>query len=164
MSLERALAPVAITVAVISLVVWLMLVNDIGLGPWLLALLVFVHGWVHLLFVFPKPTGPDGDSGVGGYPFDFARSWLITRQGLDSGLVKRIGLVVMAATFALCTLAALATVGLLVPVEWWAALMVAAALVSMLMLALFYSNALILGFANNALMLVLVVSGSWSPV
>jgi hypothetical protein len=64
MSLERALAPLALVVALAALVVWLLLVNDVGLGPWLLALLVFAHGWVHLMFVFPKPESPN--AGVGG--------------------------------------------------------------------------------------------------
>ena len=163
MSLERALAPLAIAVAVIALAVWLMLVNDIALGPWLLAILVFAHGWVHLMFVFPKPEGRGNYSGVSEYPFDFGRSWLIRRAGLDEGLVRTIGLVVMAATFALSLLAALSTIGLLVPTDWWAGLMVAAAIASTLTLVLFFSPALILGFAINALMVVLVVSGSWSP-
>ena len=44
MSLERALAPVAVVVGVLALVTWLLLVNDVWLGPWLLALLVFAHG------------------------------------------------------------------------------------------------------------------------
>ncbi len=164
MSLERALAPLAIAVAVIALAVWLMLVNDIALGPWLLAVLVFAHGWVHLMFVFPKPASPNDDFGGSGYPFDFARSWLVRRQGLDLGLVSRIGVVVMAVTFALSTLAALSTVGIVVPSDWWGGLMIAAAAASTLMLALFFSPALILGFAINALMVVLVLSGSWSPV
>ena len=163
MSLERALAPLAIATAVIALAVWLMLVNGIGLGSWLLALLVFAHGWVHLMFVFPKPRGPGNYSGVSEYPFDFGRSWLIRRQGLDAGLVRTIGLVVMAATFVLSLLAALATVELIIPTEWWAGLMLAAAAASTITLVLFYSPALVLGFAINALMVVLVVSGSWSP-
>ncbi len=163
MSLERALAPLAIAVAVIALAVWLMLVNDIGLGQWLLALLVLAHGWVHLLFAFPKPQSPNDDVGRSGYPFDFARSWLVTRQGLELQLVGRVGVAVMVVTFGLSLLAALATVGLLVPVEWWASLMIAAAASSTLMLLLFYSPALILGFGINALMVALVVSGSWSP-
>ena len=163
MSLERALAPLAIAIAVITLAVWLMLVNDIGLGPWLLALLVLAHGWVHLMFVFPKP-GRGGDyAGVSEYPFDFGRSWLIRRGGLAEGLVRQIGLVLMAATFAASLLAALSTVGLLVPTDWWAGLVIAAAAASTLMLLLFYSPALVLGFAINALMVALVVSGTWSP-
>jgi hypothetical protein len=163
MSLERALAPLAIAIAVIALVVWLMLVNDLGLGPWLLALLVFAHGWVHLMFVFPKPEGSGNYSGVSEYPFDFGRSWLIRRQGLDTGLVRTIGLVAMAATFVLSLLAALATVGIIIPTGWWAGLMLAAAVASTITLVLFYSPALVLGFAINALMVALVVSGSWSP-
>ncbi len=84
MSLERALAPLAFAVAVIAVAVWLMLINDVALGPWLLALLVFAHGWVHLMFVLPKPERPDDASGSE-YPFDFGRSWLIRRQGLEAG-------------------------------------------------------------------------------
>lgn len=163
MSLERALAPLAIAVAIIALVVWLLLVNDVVLGQWLLALLVFAHGWVHLMFVFPKPEGPGNYSGVSEYPFDFGRSWLIRRQGLDPGLVRTIGLALMAATFVLSLLAALATVGLLVPADLWAGLMVGAALASASMLVLFFSPALVLGFGIDALIVVLVVSGSWSP-
>ena len=163
MSLERALAPLAIATAVIALAVWLMLINDIALGPWLLALLVFAHGWVHLMFVFPKPKGQGNYSSVSEYPFDFGRSWLIRRQSLDAGLVRTIGLVAMAVTFALSLLAALATVGIVVPTDWWAGLMIAAAAASTVMLLLFYSPALILGFAINALMVALVVSGTGSP-
>ena len=163
MSLERALAPLAIAVAVIALVVYLMLVNDIGPAPWILALLVFAHGWVHLMFVFPKPESPNDDGSGRGYPFGFARSWLVTRLGLDLKLVSRIGVVLMGLTFVLSLLAALSTVGLVIPTDWWAGLMIAAAVASTVMLLLFYSPALVLGFAINALMVVLVISGSWSP-
>jgi hypothetical protein len=163
MSLERALAPLAIVVAVVAIVVWLLLINDVVLGQWLLALLVLAHGWVHLMFVFPKPERGDDETGVGGYPFDFERSWLIRRAGLDAGLVRTIGLAAIGVTFALSLLAALATVGLLVPTDWWGALMIAAAVASTVTLILFFSPALILGFAINALMVVLVLGGSWSP-
>ncbi len=161
MSLERALAPLAIAIAVIALTVWLLLVNDIGLGPWLLALLVFAHGWVHLMFVFPKPEQGGDYAGVSEYPFDFGRSWLVRR--LDPKLVRQLGLAVMVVAFALSALAALATVGIIVPGDWWAGLMIATAVASTAMLVLFYSPALVLGFAINALMVALVVSGSWSP-
>ena len=69
----------------------------------------------------------------------------------------------MLVTFGLSLLAALATVGILVPIEWWTGLMRAAAAASTVMLLLFFSPALVLGFAINALMVALVVSGSWSP-
>jgi hypothetical protein len=162
MSLERALAPVAVVVGALALITWLLLVNDVWLGPWLLALLVIAHGWVHLLFVFPKPESPNAAVGGSAYPFDFDRSWLI-RRGLPPELVRRIGLVAMVVVFALAVFAALATVGIIVPVAWWGALMVAAALASALMLALFYSPALILGFGIDALIIGLVLAGFWSP-
>jgi hypothetical protein len=69
----------------------------------------------------------------------------------------------MVVTFGLSLLAALATVGLLVPTEWWGPLMIGAAVASTIMLVLFFSPALILGFAINAAMVALVLSGSWSP-
>ncbi len=163
MNLERALAPLAVLVAALALAVWLMLINDVVIGPWLLATLVLFHGWVHLMFVFPKPPSPNADSGASAYPFAFDRSWLIGRAGLDSGLVRIIGRVLVAVVFALSLLAALSTVGLVVPGAWWSALMVLAALSSSLVLVLFYSPALVLGFAINAAMIVLVLSGSWSP-
>jgi hypothetical protein len=163
MSLERALAPLAIAIAVIAVVVWLLLINDIWLGPWLLALLVFAHGWVHLMFVFPKPEGGGNYSGVSEYPFDFGRSWLIRRASLDANLVRTIGVAVMALTFVLSLLAALATVGIVVPGDWWAGLMIAAAAASTVTLLLFFSPALILGFGINALMVVLALNGTWSP-
>jgi hypothetical protein len=163
MSIARALGPLAIVVAVIAAAVWLMLVNDIALGPWLLALLVFAHGWVHLMFVFPKPESPNAAFGGSEYPFDFGRSWLIRRAGLGVRQVSTIGLVLMGATFALSLLAALATVAIIVPVDWWGGLMTLAAVSSTVMLVLFYSSALVLGFAINAAMLALVLGGSWSP-
>lgn len=163
MSLERALAPLAIAIAVTAVAVGLMLANDIVLGPWLLALLVFFHGWVHVMFVFPTPERPDAFGGQSEYPFAFDRSWLIRRQGLEARLVRNVGIVAMVAVFVLSTLAALATVGIIVPVAWWAGLMLAAAIASTVMLALFFSPALVLGFVNDALMVVLVISGQWSP-
>jgi hypothetical protein len=115
------------------------------------------------MFVFPKPQSGGSYAGVSEYPFDFSRSWLIRRQGLDAGLVGQLGLVVMGVTVALSLLAALSTVGLLIPADWWGGLMIAAAAASAVMLLLFFSPALILGFAIDALMVVLVLSGTWSP-
>ena len=85
----------------LAVAVWLMLVNDVVLGPWLLALLVLAHGWVHLMFVFPKPPRRGGDyASASEYPFDFGRSWLVRRAGLEAGLVRIIGIVLMAVVFA----------------------------------------------------------------
>jgi hypothetical protein len=160
-SLIRSLAPVAVFVAAISLVTLWLLVDGSAIGPWLLAFLIAAHGWVHLMFLFPKPPAkPDAAP----YPFDFDLSWLIGRSGLDAGRVRRVGTLLMVVVAVLHMLAALATLGLLVPVEWWAGLVVAAALSSVLSLLLFWSPMLLLGIAIDLAMLWLVISATWSPV
>ena len=72
--------------------------------------------------------------------------------------------VLVALTFATAMLAALATVGILVPTGWWAGLVVATAVGSMLLLALFWSPNLVIGFAVDLAFLWLVLASAWSPV
>jgi hypothetical protein len=163
MKVVVSLLPIAIVVAVIAALTWFLLEDGNDLGSWLLAALLFAHGWVHLMFVFPKPASSEASAGGLAYPFDLGRSWLIGRLRLDPGLVRRAGLVLMVIVFGASMLAALATVGLLVPVEWWAGLVVSAALTSMLLLAVAYSPALLLGFVIDLALLWLVAASLWSP-
>jgi hypothetical protein len=158
------LLPLAIGIAVIGGATWFLLDRNVGFGKWLLAGLLFAHGWVHLMFVFPTPEPAPAAGGGLAYPFDMTRSWLITNAGLDVGVVRTVGIVVMVAAVAASTLAALSTVGLLVPAGWWAGLVVGAAVGSTLLLVLFFSPALILGFAINLALLWLALASHWSPV
>jgi hypothetical protein len=158
------LLPLAIGIAVIGGITWLLLDRGVGFGMWLLAALLFAHGWVHMMFVFPQPEPAGATPGGITYPFDMGRSWLISGAGLDVGLIRTIGLAVMVATFAGFILAALSTVGVLVPAGWWAGLVVGSAIGSMLLLALFFSPALLLGFAIDLALLWLVLASIWSPV
>jgi hypothetical protein len=160
MSLVRSLAPVAVFVVVVSLVTLWLLVDGSAIGPWLLALLLAAHGWVHLMYLFPKPLATPG---APPYPFDFERSWLIGRARLDAGRVRQLGALLMISVLILHLLAALSTVGLLVPGSWWAGLVVAAALSSALALALFWSPTLLLGVLIDLALLWLVASATWSP-
>jgi hypothetical protein len=163
MMLVRSLVPVAIAVAVAGVLTLYLLADDSPLGPWLLAFLLVAHGWVHLLFAFPKPPSDAAKPNAPAYPFDFGRSWLIGRGGLDAGLVRRLGMALTVVVVGLHVLAALATVGVLVPVDWWASLVLLAALASALFLALFYSPLLLLGFAIDLAVVWLVLAGTWSP-
>ena len=158
------LLPVGIGVAVVAAVTWFLLDRNIGLGTWILAALLLAHGWVHLMFVFPTPEAASATAGGLAYPFDMGRSWLIATVGLDAGLVRGIGIVVMAVTFAGFSLAALATVGWVVPAGWWAGLVLASAAASTLLLLLFFSPALLVGFAINAALWWLVAASVWMPV
>jgi hypothetical protein len=161
-TLARSLAPAAVGVAVAGLLTLYLLTDDNPIGPWLLAFLLAAHGWVHLLFAFPKPPAGESSPQTLGYPFDFSTSWLIER-GVDGRRVEALGRVLMAVVVVVQMLAALATVGLLVPVDWWAALVLLAALASAIFLALFYSPLLLLGFAIDLALVLLVLTGAWSP-
>jgi len=158
------LLPIGIGVALVAALTWFLLDRDIGAGRWLLAALVFAHGWVHVMFVFPAPEATPATAGGLAYPFDMGRSWLISNIGLDAGMVRAIGVVVMVVTFAAFLLAALSTMGWLVPTGWWEGLLLGAAASSTLLLALFFSPALLLGFVINAAIWVLVLASIWSPV
>ena len=61
-------------------------------------------------------------------------------------------------------LAGLATVGLIVPVTWWSALIVSSSILSLTLFALFVSPGLALGIAIDVVLLWLVWSGAWVPV
>ncbi len=155
------LLPIGIGVAVAIAVTWFLLDRDWGLGKWLFALLLFAHGWVHMMFAFPKPQPAAADAAA--WPFDMDRSWLISQVGLDGDFVRIAGLAVMLVVFIAAVLAALSTAGLLVPAEWWPGLVVAAASSSALLLAMFFAPALLLGFAIDAALLWLVIASAWSP-
>ena len=155
------LLPLAVGIALVGAVTWYLLDRDIGPGKWLLAGLLFAHGWVHVMFVFPKPEATT--AGGTEWPFDMGRSWLISGVGLDAGLVRNLGLVVMIAVFAGFLLSALSTVGILVPAGWWSGLLIGSAAGSTLLLAMFASPTFLLGFAINVALVWLVTASIWSP-
>jgi hypothetical protein len=155
------LIPLAIGMAVLCLVTWFMLTRDWALGPWLLAALLFAHGWVHVMFAFPQPDPAAGDAAT--WPFDMASSWLIRDRGMDIALVRGVGIVLMAAVCVGFALAALSTVGLLIPADWWAGLVIGSAAGSLVLLTMFFSPMLLLGYAIDAALLGLVLGSVWSP-
>jgi hypothetical protein len=58
--------------------------------------------------------------------------------------------------------AALATVGVL-PVAWWSALVVLAAVTSLVLLVLAFEPQLILGVGIDVVLIVVAVTGAWTP-
>jgi hypothetical protein len=158
-----SLLPLATANAVVAASTWFLLASGWALGQWLLAALLFAHGWTHLMFVFPRPEPAAATTRSLAYPFDMGGSWLIGRAGLDARLVRDGGRVVMAVVFVCSLLAALATVDLLVPAAWGGPLVVASATGSMLLLTLFFSPLLLLGYAIDLALLWLVLGSVWSP-
>jgi hypothetical protein len=155
------LAPLAIGLVVYAVVVWFLLARDAGLGRWLLGAFLAAHGLVHLLFAVPKPA--DREAGGFGWPFDLERSWLVTNAGLDPATVRLLGILLVVAVVIGFVLAALSTVGLLVPASLWPGLVVVATAASLGLLAVGFVPGLALGVAIDAVLLWLVVAGSWSP-
>ncbi len=163
MSIVRELLPAAVGVAVAAAVTFLALDRGWAVGPWLLGLLLFAHGWVHLVWLFPGPDATQRGSGATRYPFAMSDSWCIERLGLDASLVRALGTVLITLTVVAFALAALATVGWLVPAGWWGPLVLTAAGLSTLLLLVFYAPLLLLGFAINAALAWLVLTSFWSP-
>jgi hypothetical protein len=163
MNSARQLVPLAIGVAVIGSVTWLLLEGDSVLGPWLLAALLLGHGLAHLAFLVPAPDSARTTGAGMPWPFDLGDSWLVGRFGLNAGIVRAAGVALAAVAIATSLLAALATVGILVPADWWPELVVALAVSSMLLLTLRFSPAFVIGFGIDAALLWLVSLSGWRP-
>jgi hypothetical protein len=157
------LVPLAIGVAVVGGVTWLLLQGASVLGTWLLAALILGHGLAHLAFVVPAPD-PARTTGAGmPWPFDLGDSWLVTRFGLNPAIVRAAGRALVAVAVVTSLLAALATVGILVPAGWWPGLVVALAFGSALLLALAFSPMFVIGYGIDLALLWLVAASGWRP-
>ena len=152
--------PWAIVLAVIGGATWWLLSHDMGAGRWLLAALLIGHAVVHVMFVIPAPAATAGGPA---WPFDMARSWAVTGAGLDLGMVRAIGAVLIVVVAAGFALAALSTAGIIVPVGWWQASVAVSAVASVAMLALFFESQLVLGLGIDAVLLWVVLARAWAP-
>lgn len=157
------LAPFALGVAVFGGVIWFLLGRNIGLGKWLLAAFLMGHGFVQMMFLFPRPATAAATAGGVEYPFDMARSWLITGVGLDPGAVRAIGVALVAAVAIGFVLAGLASVGLLIPSGWWQGLVVGSTVASLALMTVFFSPGLLIGFAIDAVLLWVALASVWTP-
>jgi hypothetical protein len=152
--------PWAVVVAAIGGGIWWLLSRDMSAGRWLLAALLIGHGVVHVMFAVPTPAATGGGAD---WPFDMARSWAITRAGLDLNVVRAFGVALIAIVVVGFALAALSTVGVLVPAGWWRATVAVSAVASAVLLVLFFEPQLVLGLGIDAVLLAVVATGAWVP-
>jgi hypothetical protein len=150
--------PWAVVLLVAGVAIWWLLSQDMAAGRWLLAALLIGHGVVHLLFAVPAPAATDGGAA---WPFDMSQSWAVTRAGLDLGLARVIGVVLIAITVGAFVLAALATVGIVVPSGWWQPTIALGAIASAATLVLFFDPQLVLGLGMDAVLLWVVATRAW---
>jgi hypothetical protein len=158
----KAIGPLMVVVALVGALTWYLLDRNVAIGGWLLAGLLLAHGWVHLMFVFPRPATTAAGAGGPEWPFDMGDSWLI-RRALDPSAVRAIGKALMTVTVGAFLLAAMATVELLVPTAWWPALVAIGATSSLVLLGLCFSPTLLLGGAIDLVLLWFVIASVWSP-
>jgi hypothetical protein len=152
--------PWAVVLVAAGAAIWWLQSRDMAAGRWLLAALLLGHGLVHLLFAVPSPSAADAGTG---WPFDSSQSWAVTRAGLDLGLVRVIGAVLVTITVGAFAVAALATVGIVVPSGWWQPAIALGAIASAATLILCFDPQLVLGLVVDAVLLWVVATRAWVP-
>jgi len=152
--------PWAVVLVLIGGAVWWLLSREMAAGRWLLAALLIGHGVVHVLFAVPAPAAPDGGAE---WPFNMAQSWAITGAGLDANMVRIVGVALITVVVVGFSLAALSTVGIIVPSGWWQPIVAVSAVTSAILLVLFFEPQLVLGLGIDAVLLWVVVARAWMP-
>jgi hypothetical protein len=154
------IVPWAVVLAAFGGAIWWLLSRDMSAGRWLLAALLIGHGVVHVMFAAPAPAATEGGLD---WPFDMGRSWAITGAGLDLNVVRAVGLALIAIVVGGFALAALSTVGVLVPPGWWPVVVPVSAVASAVLLVLFFEPQLVLGLGIDAVLLAVVATRAWVP-
>ncbi len=126
----------------------------------LLAAFLAAHALIHVSYLTPAPPRTAGGPE---WPFEMARSWLVTGAGIDPGMVRPLGAAAVILTVALLVAAGLSTVGWIVPAAWWPSLVVGGAVASAVTLVLFFHPWLVLGLAIDAALLWAVLVVGWLP-
>jgi len=119
----------------------------------LTGLLMIAHGLVHWVLLAPNPD-VEG-SGFAGF---IKKSWLVTRTGMDESTAFWIGIVLMAIIsigFMVAGIAVFASQA------WWRPLAIAMAVISVVLLALFWHKWLVVGPALDVAIIVSLIFFKW---
>jgi hypothetical protein len=82
---------------------------------------------------------------------------------VDAAIVRALGSVLTAIAIVMSLLAALATVGILIPAAWWPGLVVALAISSVALLTLRFAPTFVIGYGIDLALLWLALVSGWSP-
>jgi hypothetical protein len=125
----------------------------------LFAAFVLAHGVIHASFLAPRPPATAGGPT---WPFELARSWVLTPLGIQPETTRLLGMALVAATIATFALAALAAAGF-IPGELWCPASAAGAVASVALLVLFFQPWLVLGVVIDLGLLWAVLIAGWRP-
>ncbi len=161
MKVLTGVLPWAIVLIVAGAVIWFLYDRNLAAGRWVFAGFLVAHGLIHLLYLVPAPEA----STAGGpeWPFDLGGSWLANATGLDAGVVRALGLALIAAVIVGFALGGLATLGAIVPASWWPALIVGSAVLSLAVLVLFFAPSLLIGVVLDVFLIWLALATTWRP-
>lgn len=147
-----------VVVVVAGLAIRWLIASQQPAGPWLLAAFLAAHGLLHLLFVAPAPAEASTT-----WAFDASRSWVTVRVGPNPDALRAVGLMLVSLTVAAFAVAALSTVGWLVPTDWWRPAVSVSSVLSMVVLGLYFNPQLVVGLGIDAVLLWVASTGAWSP-
>jgi hypothetical protein len=118
------------------------------------------HALVHVSWLTPAPPQTaDGPQ----WPFDVARSWLVTSAGLDASAARVLAAALVAVTVACFAMAALATLGWAVPDTAWTPFVIAGTTASLALLVAFFHPWLALGIVIDLVILWAAAVLAWTP-
>jgi hypothetical protein len=125
----------------------------------LLAAFLVAHALIHTAFIAPRPPET---AGAPPWPFELSRSCLLRPMGADPGVLRVLGLALLAATTAGFGVAAIATLGLL-PARIWSPSAAFGAFASAALLIVFFHSWLIIGLAIDLAISWAALVAHWSP-
>jgi hypothetical protein len=161
MSTLLKLAPLGVGLAVFTVVVALLVQRNMAIGTWLIAAFLLGHGLVHIMFATPPPVAAGDPSAE--FAFDVNRSWLISSRVVDVSFLRLVVVAMVAVVVVGYGLAAMSTLGLVIPQSLWPALVVASTVASAALMLIGLSPALALGIAIDVVLLWVVIASVWMP-
>jgi hypothetical protein len=125
----------------------------------ILAIFLILHGLVHgILALVPNPNNPEA-----GFATFFSRSWLLAGLGLSESAARSIAIILAAIATIGFIAAGLALLDILLPFDWWRTLTIASAVVSLLLLVIFWNLYLVAGVIIDVALLATLLLTDWTP-
>jgi hypothetical protein len=125
----------------------------------IIAIFLILHGLVHaILAMVPNPNSPEPQ-----FATFFSQSWLLSGLGLSESAAKSIAIILAVIATIGFVATGLALLDILVPFDWWRALAIASAVVSLILLISFWNLYLIVGVAIDVIILVTLIFTDWTP-
>lgn len=123
-------------------------------------MLLVGHALVHVAYLTPAPPHAEG---APEWPFAIERSWPVANLGVSLEVMRPVAYLLVAVVLVALVGAGLAIIDLVVPADWWPALVVTGAAASLLLLSLFFHPWLVIGVAIDVVLLYLVLVTGWDP-